>query len=148
DQIAPPKFYDEIVRFRRAFDDTESRNAYLASVRSTFRNQFAVFFEQFDEGKTELIFVTNHRVNSKQIETIRNVGVTVLHLDDILQYMVDNIEGAMPRTKDLILTDITQVLSPPRSETSVATSLIFAKLVDFIEYMKEDPLELLFARNV
>jgi len=148
DQIAPPKFYDEIVRFRRAFDDTDSRDAYLKSVRATLRGQFALFFEQFDEGKAELIFVTNHRVNPKQIDAVANVGVKVLHLDDIIQCMVDNVEGAMPWTKDLILTDITQVLSPPRSETSVATSLVFAKLVDFIEYMKSDPHERLFARNV
>jgi hypothetical protein len=33
DQIAPPKFYDEIVRFRRAFEDKESRSAYLQSVK-------------------------------------------------------------------------------------------------------------------
>src|ERR1019366_6035879 len=29
-----------------------------------------------------------------------------------------------------------------------ATSLVFARLIDFIEYMKDDPHELLFARNV
>lgn len=148
DQIAPPKFYDEIVRFRRAFDDTEAREAYLESVRANLRDQFKVFFDQFDDGKAELIFVTNHRVNPKQIETIRNVGVTVLHLDDLVQYMIDNIEGAMPRTNDLLLSDITQVLSPPRTETSIATSLVFARLIDFIEYMKDDPHELLFSRNV
>jgi AIPR protein len=107
-----------------------------------------VFFEQFDEGKAELVFVTNHRVNPKQVETVRNVGVTILHLDELVQYMIDNIEGAMPRTTDLVLEDITQVLSPPRTETSIATSLVFARLVDFIDYMKDDPHQLLFSRNI
>ncbi len=148
DQMAPPKFYDEIVRFRRAFDDIESRPAYLETVRPALKAQFRVFFEQFDDGKADLVFVTNHRVNPKQVETIKNVGVTVLHLDELIQYMIENIEGAMPRTDDLVLTDITQLLNPPRAETSFATSIVFAKLVDFVDYMKKDPHALLFARNV
>jgi hypothetical protein len=148
DLIAPPKFYDEIVRFWKAFDDIGSRPAYLETVRPALKAQFKVFFEQFDEGKAELVFVTNHRVNSRQLDTIKNVGVTILHLDEIIQYMIENIEGAMPRTNDLVLTDIIQLLSPPRAETSFATSIVFAKLVDFIEYMKKDPHALLFARNV
>ncbi len=89
DQIAPPKFYDEIIRFRRAFEDSEARQEYLDTVKVSFRDSFEVFFDRYDEGLADLIFVTNHRVNPKQIESIKNVGVKVLHLDDLLQYMAD-----------------------------------------------------------
>jgi hypothetical protein len=148
DQIAPVKFYDEIIRFGRAFEDTSVREEYLQTVKKSFRDRYELFFERYDEGLADLVFVTNHRVNPKQVETVKSANVTVLHLDDLLQFMVENFEGAMPRTNDLILTDITNVLNPPKTDTGVATSLVFAKLTDFIAYMRNDPHDLLFSRNV
>ena len=56
---------------------------------------------------------------------------------DILQYMVDYIENAMPRTRSLRLTGISNVLSADARETEVPTSIVFARLTDFT-YMKDD----------
>jgi hypothetical protein len=39
-------------------------------------------------------------------------------------------------------------LSPDKQDTSVPTSIIFARLIDFLKYMQNEPLDLLFARNV
>ena len=52
------------------------------------------------------------------------------------------------RTSDLTLQQIGTTLSPPTEETGVSTTLVFARLIDFIEYMDDDPYDLLFARNV
>jgi len=39
-------------------------------------------------------------------------------------------------------------LTPPPNESEVPTSIVFARLIDFIRYMADDPFDLLFARNV
>ena len=62
--------------------------------------------------------------------------------------MADFIENAMPRTPPLRLTGISNVLSADKRETEVPTSIVFARLTDFISYMKEDEYDLLFNRNV
>ena len=62
--------------------------------------------------------------------------------------MVDYIEDAMPHTPELLLTGISTVLSAGEHDSEVPTSIVFARLADFIEYMAEDPYDLLFARNV
>jgi hypothetical protein len=54
----------------------------------------------------------------------------------------------MPRTAEMVFNDISQVLSPPRSDSGIATSLVFARVTDFIEYMKSDSHGLLFSRNI
>ena len=54
----------------------------------------------------------------------------------------------MPKTPTLLLTGIGQVLSPEPNETVVPTSIVFAKVKDFTDYMKKDPFDLFFARNV
>ncbi len=72
----------------------------------------------------------------------------VVHLDDLIQHLIDDLDVTMPRTPDLELFDIHMVLSPDKDDTSVATSIVFARLYDFITYMQSDPFDLLFARNV
>src|SRR6266567_610463 len=62
--------------------------------------------------------------------------------------MADYIENAMPRTRPLRLTGINNVLSADKDETEIPTSIVFARLTDFISYMKEDRYGLLFNRNV
>src|SRR5207247_8077340 len=69
-------------------------------------------------------------------------------LYDVLQYVAEHIEVAMPETDPLLLTDISNVLTPPTNESEVPTSIVFARLIDFINYMTDDPFDLLFARNV
>ncbi|HCJ66493.1 MAG TPA: hypothetical protein DHV62_04000 [Elusimicrobia bacterium] len=69
-------------------------------------------------------------------------------MDDLIQFIVDDIDIAMPRTDDLVLNDIHNVLSPDKKDTEVSTSIVFAKLYDFVKYMEDDPYDLLFARNV
>jgi len=78
-----------------------------------------------------------------------NYDMTILHLDDILQYVSEHLEGAMPETEPLLLTGISNVLTPATNESEVPTSIVFARLIDFIKYMDDkDPFDLLFARNV
>ena len=72
----------------------------------------------------------------------------MFHLEDLIQHVLDDLDGAMPRTDDLVLQQVGTVLSPGSDEIGVSTTIVFARLVDFIEYMEDDPYELLFARNV
>ncbi len=48
----------------------------------------------------------------------------------------------------MTLSGINKVLSADKRDTEVPTSIVFAKLVDFIKYMEDDPYDLLFNRNV
>jgi hypothetical protein len=69
-------------------------------------------------------------------------------MEDILGFMADYIEDAMPMTPPMTLTGISGVLTTDPSETEVPISTVFARLTDFIRYMGSDPFFLLFARNV
>ena len=62
--------------------------------------------------------------------------------------MADYVENAMPHTPPLRLTGISNILSADQHETEVPTSIVFARLTDFVGYMKEDRYDLLFKRNV
>ncbi len=149
DKSSPVSFYDEITRFWQAFENKANRADYLKNaVRESLRNKYKTFFKHYDDGLADLYFVTNHRINQRQYDSVKNVGVKVFHLDDVLLYLVEHLEGAMPETEPLVLSDITSVLTPPSSETEVPTSIIFARLIDFVRYMEDDPFDLLFARNV
>ncbi len=148
DRASPVSFYDEITRYWQAFENKSNRNAYLSVVREPLRPHFKKLFRLYDDGLAELYFVTNHRANAAQHSTVKGYGVDILHLDDVLQYVAEHIEGAMPETEPLLLTGISNVLTPATNESEVPTSIVFARLIDFIEYMENDPFDLLFARNV
>ena len=62
----------------------------------------------------------------------------MFHLEDMLQFMVDYIEDAMPRTPTLHITGINTVLSADKRDTTVPTSIVFAKLIDLVRYMQDD----------
>ena len=47
------------------------------------------------------IFLTNSKKNERQSQSIANYDVDVFYLDDVLQFMADYIENAMPRTRPL-----------------------------------------------
>lgn len=148
DAIAPVSFYNEITSFWRAFANRTNRKQYLNSIRSELRPSYKRLLEGYDDGKTNLMFVTNHRRNDVQFEAVKSYQVRVFHLEDVIQFMADHLEDAMPRTPSLLLTGISHVLSPDKQDTSVPTSIIFARLIDFLKYMENEPLDLLFARNV
>ena len=148
DHSAPVSFYDEITRFSQAFKNKSARDQYLGVVRDEFKQRYKKLFHYYDEGRAELLFVTNHRRNDKQYQSVRDCGVQIFHLNDMLQFVVDYIEDAMPRTAPLQLTEINSVLSADKSETKVPTSIVFGKLVDIINYMEDDPYDRLFARNI
>ncbi len=148
-KTAPTGFYDEIIAFSRLFDDSHSRENHISDyVRKDLRKYYRKLFENYDQGKTKLFFITNCKKNINQYDRVKGLDVDIFHMNDILQHMVDDLEGAMPRTKNLILTGISNVLSPSKEETIVPTSIVFAKLFDFITYMREDHYDLLFARNI
>jgi len=149
DKPSPVSFYDEITRFWQAFENKSNRHEYLDNaVRKNLKKYYTTLFKDYDNGDVELYFITNHKINQKQYETVKNCSIKIFHLDDVLQYLVDHIEGAMPQTDPLILTGISNVLTPLKSESKVPTSIVFARLIDFIKYMESDSFELLFARNV
>jgi hypothetical protein len=145
---APVSFYDEINRFWQAFANKSNRNAYLAVVRTELKPKYRKLFEYYDNGHAQLFFVTNHRRNERQFEAVKANGVRIFHLDEMLQFTLDYLEDAMPRTPSMTLTAINTVLSADKRDTEIPTSIVFAKLIDFVKYMEGDPYDLLFARNV
>lgn len=148
-KIAPPSFYEEMKYFWQAFENREARGPYLEkAVKPELRPRYRQLFERYDNGAAELMFVTNHRRNEAHFEQVRNIPVKVFHLDDLIQCLVDDIDGAMPRTPPISLHSIHGVLAPDKADTEVATSIVFARLLDFIRYMEADPFDLLFNRNV
>lgn len=148
-KIAPPSFYQEIKYFSQAFDNVAARAPYLAkAVKPELRPRYRSLFERYDAGMTELMFVTNHRRNDAHFEQVRRSPVKIFHLDELIQCLVDDIDGAMPRTPSLSLHGIHSLLAANREDTEVATSIVFARLIDFIRYMDGDPFDLLFNRNV
>ena len=149
-RIAPVAFYDEIIAFRQAFRDKAARDPYLEKgVKAELRPRYKTLFDRYDNGAADLMFICNCRRNDAQFERVRQLGdVRTFHLEDLLQYLMDDIDAAMPLTPTMTLTGIGHVLSPDKEDTEVATSIVFARLRDFIKYMAEDPNELLFARNI
>ncbi|MCK1711146.1 AIPR family protein [Bradyrhizobium sp. 143] len=146
---APPAFYSEITAFWQAFKNKANRSNYLANlVRKELRQRYSKLFDYYDEGHARLYFLTNHKRNDTQIQAIKNYDVEVFHLEDVLQFMADYVENAMPLTPPLLLTGISNILSADQSETEVPTSIVFARLTDFVAYMKDDQYDLLFNRNV
>ena len=145
---APVSFYDEINRFWQAFANKANRNSYLSVVRTELRPKYRKLFEYYDAGNAQLFFVTNHRRNEHQFEAVRANGVHIFHFDELLQFTLDYLEDAMPRTPSMILNGINTVLSADKRDTEIPTSIVFAKLIDFVKYMEGDPYDLLFARNV
>jgi hypothetical protein len=149
-KIAPPSFYQEIKYFWQAFENRAARAAYLEkAVKQELRPRYKQLFERYDNGAAELMFVTNHRCNDAHFEQVKNIaGLKVFHMDDLIQCLVDDIDGAMPRTPPISLNGINALLPADQADTEVATSIVFARLVDFIRYMESDPFDLLFNRNV
>lgn len=148
-ETAPSKFYDEILSFVDSFNNINNYNDYLSKyVRKDLRNKYSNLYDLYDKGKCDLIFLTNYKKNVLQYSRVSKLNVRIFHLEDILQFMIDDLEGAMPRTNSLILTNISNVLSADKKDTIVPTSIVFARLYDFIQYMKKDPYDLLFARNI
>lgn len=148
-KIAPPAFYEEITKFWQNFENSSARPVYLEkSVKAELIPRYKKLFERYDAGEAELMFVTNHRCNEAQFEQFRNIPVKIFHLDDLLQCLIDDLDGAMPRTPPITLTGINNLISPNTEDTEIATSIVFARLLDFIKYMDEDPFDLLFMRNV
>lgn len=147
-ESAPVVFYDEITRFWKAFNNRAARKPYLQTVRDELRNRYRTLFERYDAGAARLMFVTNHRKNPWQYESVRNYDMDIFHLEDLIQFMADHIEDAMPKTPPLLLTGISTLLTPDRHDTEVPTSIVFARLIDLIKYMQKDPFGLLFSRNV
>jgi hypothetical protein len=149
-KIAPPSFYQEIKYFWQAFENRAARAAYLEkAVKLELRPRYKQLFERYDNGAAELMFVTNHRCNEAHFEQVKNIpALKVFHMDDLIQCLVDDIDGAMPRTPPISLNGIHALLPADKADTEVATSIVFARLLDFIRYMESDPFDLLFNRNV
>jgi hypothetical protein len=119
------------------------------AVKQELRARYKKLFEHYDNGSAELMFVTNHRCNDAHFEQVKDIpSLRVFHLDDLIQCLVDDIDGAMPRTPPISLSGINALLPADQADTEVATSIVFARLVDFIRYMESDPFDLLFNRNV
>src|SRR6266852_1163216 len=98
-KLAPPSFYQEIKYFWQAFENRAARAGYLEkAVKQELRPKYRHLFERYDNGAAELMFVTNHRCNEAHFEQVKNIPVKIFHMDDLIQCLVDDIDGAMPRT--------------------------------------------------
>jgi len=149
DKLAPPSFYQEIAYFVQAFQNAYQRDAFLSkAVKPELQPRYRSLYEMYDEGNAELIFITNCRRNAGYLAPLDELPVKIFHLEDIVQHLIDDLDATMPRTPDLVLDDIHTILSADQRDTSVPTSIVFARLIDFINHMKHDPYDLLFARNV
>ena len=125
------------------------KTIYQDQLKVNFGQDIAsIFISGSDAGAAESMFVTNCIRNDGAMAPLDNLPVKIFHLGDLIQHLIDDLDVTMPRTPDFRLSDIHMVLSPAQSDTSVATSIVFARLVDFIDYMNRDPFDLFFARNV
>jgi hypothetical protein len=148
-QRAPVSFYDEVASFYRLFAEPRGRGVFLQKkVHRDLRTLYQQLFAAFDEGKAKLLFLTNHLTNDGQLARVSSLPVETLHLEELVQHVLDDLDGAMPRTPELTLQRINNFLSPRVDEVGIATAIVFARLVDFVAYMENDPYDLLFARNV
>lgn len=148
-KLAPISFYNEIQSFCNLIKTKKLRETNLEkSVKAELRTYYKKLYEAYDDGLAELVFLTNYKKNDNQYEVIKNLPIKCFHLDDIIQHLADDLDGAMPRTRTLTLFNITALLKPEISESAVSTTIVFARLIDFINYMKKDPFDLIFARNV
>lgn len=148
-QTAPVGFYDEVIAFHHLFNEAVGRDTFLQKkVKEELRPFYKKLFQAYENGNANLLFLTNCRKNAGQMARVEQLNVQTFHLEDLVQHVLDDMDGAMPRTPDLTLQQIGTTLSPPAEEAGVSTTLVFARLVDFIEYMDDDPYDLLFARNV
>jgi hypothetical protein len=150
-KTAPTGFYDEIIGFQEVFNNKSRREKYLNEyVKKEVQHKYQNLLNLYDDSKVELIFLTNCKQNHSQYTSndFGDYNVTIMHFEDIVQYMIDDLEGAMPKTETLLLTGIHNLLTPSKEEARVPTFLVFAKVADFIDYMKNDEYDLLFARNI
>ena len=77
-----------------------------------------------------MIFVTNCLRNDGYLAPLADLPVKIFHLEDLVQHLIDDLDATMPRTPNLMLNDIHTVLSADKRDTSVSTSIVFARLVD------------------
>ena len=145
---APVQFYEELTALLKPFMSKSDRPAYLRTVRQELRERYEMMLDAFDEGRADLVFVTNCRRNQNRSQILEESPIRLLHLEDLVQFIIDDIDGAMPLTADLILSDVHAVLNADPHDAQIATSIVFARAIDFVKYMKSDPHDLLFARNV
>jgi hypothetical protein len=148
-KLAPSQFYDEIISLCNMFDNKSQRDSLLQNyIKLDLKNHYKILFENYDEGNSPLFFITNYRENPNQVGRIQDLNIEVFHLDEILGFLIEDLSGSMPFTPPLLLTGINSVLSAHTDDTIVPTSIIFARLIDFIDYMKKDQFDFLFSRNV
>lgn len=148
-KIAPSTFYDEVLSFWQPFENKDLQGNYLEkSVKGELVRHYEKLYKAYENGKAELIFLTNYRRNDNKYDLVKNLPIKFFHLDDLIQHLADDLDGAMPRTAPLTFYDINAKLTADISESVVSTTIVFARLIDFIIYMKKDPFDLLFARNV
>jgi hypothetical protein len=145
--------YNEINSFCQNFIEKEFRENYLKKVKKELRPKYRELFNAFDRGQTKLIFLTNLKKDEKCSANLiknlpKNFPLELYHLDDLIQYLLDDIDHAMPRTPQLTFSEIHNVLKPDPKDSGISTSIVFARLIDLIKYMEKDPNGLLFARNV
>lgn len=149
DKLAPPEFYSEAMDFYNFFHNKKNRSEAIGRVREGLRKKYLTLFDEYDEGDLELLFITTCKKNEKYQRACQKPNLNFIHLDDLVEYYSEFIEGQKPvRIDPLVLSGISTVLSADQNESIVPTSIVFARIIDFVNYMKHDPLELLFARNV
>lgn len=148
-ELAPPEFYSEALDFHNFFNDKKNRSQAKSRLRKGLVRIYDKLFNDYDNGDLELIFLTTHKKNKKYHKAATKSNLKYIHLEDLLEYFSEFIEGEKPvLIEPLILSGISTVLTADESESNIPTSIVFARIIDFVKYMKNDTLDLLFARNV
>ena len=69
-------------------------------VKAELRPHYKNLFKAFDEGRAKLLFLTNCRANEGQLAKVEHLPVETFHLEELIQHVLDDLDGAMPRTRD------------------------------------------------
>jgi hypothetical protein len=145
-EIAPRSFYANAESVWPAFNgaaEKASARQLLADSTGHLRNLFA----RWDEGWADVLLLTNFRCHPA-----RDRALTALiprhYLEDLVQDVLDDFEDAAPRMLPLKLHGIDDVLIARAQDSDVRTSVVFARVRDFVTYMKGDKHDHLFARNI
>lgn len=144
-KLAPKAFYDEVRQFRRPFEEPDYRDEFLSRVQPTLRSRYESLLEAATQGRTRLLFLTNHRLKPEYAAAAAG-SCTMIGAEELLRFVSDDIDLLMPHTPDLVLNGIQQMLWDKGSAVHIA--VVFARLLDFKPHMRPEMHDLLFAANV
>lgn len=142
--------YDEIREFFAPFRSKKLRKRLLSDRKPTLevRRHLEKLCGDFDKGIVDLLFITTAK-HDRRVSRAKRIGpVRIIDFDDVAHLLAEDIDGAAPITEPISFNGVHQLLRPTTTHSKVETAVCFVKIYDFVRYLRDDPLDLLFARNV